>query len=505
MDIFIPSYKRKRISNFFILENEAKEWLKQRKLKDKCKIIKVPYFKLKNKAKEWVKRQEKTNNWEIEKENIDNINKNKTKEFYFVISDDQKKPAFLFGCGFLSIGLIINLLIFNYTTLVLISIFYSLGISIFFHGLLKTENNTEVDFIIPEGENFPNNVFSLTAKLKNSIGIFLLFFILLTLGEFLLLKTRQSNTNQDFQETEKIIDDLTKNIEIELLDGLSFDSEDNTSLDLKLNFKNSNREKEFTVEADKIIQSIINNIKVTPSNGLLFDEENDITLKLKLEFKKFNRDIELSTLEKLSSIFQKKSLTLDDNIIQENNRFNFYTKLKDQKLNVGIINANVLKDGLEKLASYKNDRHLSNEITNKIITECANLSGICNVPDVEKIKVSFGNGIKENEGLVCQKSPIKSGKDISGKENIILSGNANRQNKVVLINKLRPIPPPNPCKNNNNNWIKINKKYNCILFPTANGEIHTKDGLADVFKSYASDSEISYLDLNETETSCVDN
>ena len=479
MTTFIPS-KVTRISDFFESREEADNWQKKQKFSDKYETIKTKSCDSFEEANNWIKEQQQPNSWKV----IEYENKDSKKEFYFIIWNNSQNGVLpKYGPVYLFIGIIANIFLpLNYGIIAMISILYSLGVSCIFYNLSEQEFN----FSFLEGINFLSDIIKGNGKFKGSVAIFFATLIVsLIVFAFALDKETK---------IKKIINNLADHVTIKSLESFSFDESGNIKLNLILNFKVANEEgiiedhEKDTGSLDinniKIVDYIIKNLELEPSEGLLFDKDGNIISNLNLQFKEINRNFNIKQTNEISEIFIDKELIVEDNLPEI--KFNF--KLIEHDLNVGFVHAKIFKRSLTKIADFSLKDDYPHYITSEIINECAELIGICKVPHVEKVKISFDENLEVNTAYVCPGGPIYSEFVITNADSIILTKASRGRSSIILIENLVPYDDESPCQDGIFNWIKVSKSHaNALGFP--NGTIKSRNGLGEVFKSHYYKSE----------------
>ncbi len=434
MTLFVPS-KLARVSKFFDSKDEADNWKRNQQFENDSTTREVPSFDSEYKANDWIKKQRDSNVWKVHK-----VDKVDIQQFYFV-TNDRNDTIYKIMAGAIGLGILAGgglLTFFNpvsYSYLILLSLCYSLGISTLIHSFLGGLHKGEIDLTIPTESNILDFIFKLSGNVKISgpITAFIIVGVLAFVGN------------------KYAID---KQIEQQL-------------------------------EDEQTVQSIIDKLEIEPINGLVFAPNGNVHTNLRLKFKQgqgrgdITRNLMLTEQSRVNSILAENELDLGNYKIRK--QIDFNTQIKTNNTSVGFISANSLKKALERLAGGTLTEININQITKEIISECSRLEGVCKVPNIQKIKISFGDGIKLKEALVCPDSPILSESILVGGKPIILAKSLYRTKRIIPIYDFRKvtIPELSPCNEGIDNWIKVSALHRPILFPEG---IYSRDGLGEVYK-----------------------
>ena len=218
------------------------------------------------------------------------------------------------------------------------------------------------------------------------------------------------------------------------------------------------------------IETIIEKITMEPSNVIMLDAEGKVHEEIKLMYE----------LEPGSSISDSKETFresrtvifegLEKNILGLKHKPSTdisYT-VHDKEAVLGSINSKDILQVLSNIAKKnslepKNSASSKNSVTNQIFNDCANLSGVCKMPGVAKVIISFSESLGESEANVCPNSELHSWSNLSF-SSLIFTEKINDSQDMIEAKKINKINNYNRCIQSNQNLVELSIKHKDSLF-----------------------------------------
>lgn len=241
------------------------------------------------------------------------------------------------------------------------------------------------------------------------------------------------------------------------------------------------------------IKSILKQVKIEPKGRfIVIDESGNVVNKLALIYPKRINGLEADhsiieskevfDIDKHQNLLEKNNLDIELNAqILEDIEFN----VSDQKINLGFFQGDELLLSLERLAKQTSEVSSesigsSNNITKKILSDCHRLDGVCKVPNVVQVKISYSQSLENTRAYICPEGEIATRIRL-GNRKLQLNRTFSHFDKIFKIENIEEFDTP-ICKVNKN-WIQISTNLGREIFPEGTASKGFDEGYASFIEN----------------------